>query len=675
MKTNLDNIIVDSDSSSNIFIVDDEPRIRESLKFLIEQRGNCIVETAENGLAALETLHQHRFDLFLLDIHMPQMDGFELMAQILHHQPDAVLVMMTGEASVESAVKALKMGAYDYLRKPFDDADLSKTINNALAHGAMGRNLKRAKTEYQYMVENSPDLIYQLDPDGRFTFLNQAVERLLGYRSEELAGKHYTCIVHEEDQERSRFLFNERRTGERATNEIEMRLACKPDPAVRSHPPERFITVELKATGMYDDHQKERNKKIFTGTYGVARDVSYRKQLESHLYHSQKMEAIGTLAGGIAHDFNNLLMGIQGYASLMLADTELAHKNYARLMNVEQHIQCGAELTRQLLGFAKDGKYDMKPTNMNHLIKKTSSMFGRAKKEIKVRLKLESSLQTTTVDQGQIKQVLLNLYVNAWQAMPDGGEISISTINVELNKKSAKNLGLQEGPHIKVSVTDTGIGMDEAVQRRIFEPFFTTKERARGTGLGLASAYGIVNNHRGAIKVISRKDYGTTFVVYLPASKDRIVNEPVCLTSIRNGRETILVVDDEPNILEVTEEMLQTMGYQVLTAADGREAITHFEKNGQEVDLTILDMIMPGFSGGETFDRIREIQPEARVLLSSGYSIKGDAQKILDRGCDGFIQKPYNLEKLSAKLHQILGCKEDDTKTKVATKSKLKVVG
>ncbi len=652
--------VVNDDPSSRIIVVDDEPRMRDSLKFLIEQNGSRTVRTAENGLEALKALQEDQFDLFLIDINMPEMNGFELMEQILSQAPDAVLVMMTGEATVESAVNALKNGAYDYLRKPFDDTDLIKTIDHALAHRTISRKLKRAKTEYQYMVENSPDLIYQLDPEGHFTFLNMAVERLLGYHPKELIGKHYSCIVHEEDQARSKYLFNERRTGDRATNETEIRLVCKPDSTTSSQTPEPFITVELKATGMYEDHKKDRKKKQYIGTYGVARDVSYRKQLETHLYHSQKMEAIGTLAGGIAHDFNNLLMGIQGYASLMMADTSLEHRNYARLMNVEQHIQCGAELTRQLLGFAKDGKYDMRPTDMNHLIKKTASMFGRAKKEIKIRLKFESDLWSTTVDQGQLKQVLLNLYVNAWQAMPGGGEITIGTANVQINEKSAKNLGLKEGNFIKISVTDTGIGMDETVQRRIFEPFFTTKERARGTGLGLASAYGIINNHKGAIKVISRKGYGTTFSLYLPSSNDLIIEEPTCLTPIRPGKETILVVDDEPNILEVTEEMLQSMGYNVLTAVDGREAISVFEQNGHLVDLIILDMIMPGFSGGETFDRIKKIQPGARILLSSGYSIKGEAQKIMDRGCDGFIQKPYNLEKLSAKLHAILGFTETE---------------
>ena len=205
---------------------------------------------------------------------------------------------------------------------------------------------------------------------------------------------------------------------------------------------------------------------------------------------------------------------------------------------------------------------------------------------------------TPMTDQGQIKQVLLNLYVNAWQAMPDGGEISIATANISVDAKTATNLGLTQGRYVKLSVTDTGVGMEETVRHRIFEPFFTTKERARGTGLGLASAYGIIKNHRGAIKVNSRHGYGTTFVVYLPATHEQVEEEVIRLSPIRPGRETILLVDDEANILEVTEEMLQSVGYKVLTARSGREAISLFEQNSGKIDLVILDMIMPGLGGG-----------------------------------------------------------------------------
>ncbi|MFH0728959.1 MAG: response regulator [Pseudomonadota bacterium] len=641
--------------TGRILIVDDEERMRESLKFLVEHQGYT-VKTSENGLEALAILAHEKFDLCLLDICMPGMGGFELMEKILQRQPDALLVMMTGQATIEVAVSALKKGAYDFLRKPFDDADLTKTIKNGLEHRKMRQQLKCGRIKYKYMVENSPDLIYQLDPEANFSFVNQAITRLLGFDPPDLIGKHYSTIVCPDDAKKAQWLFNERRTGERATAGVELKLLVKNDAPKCQLPGKEYITVELKATGMYDDHDPGNENNGFIGTYGVARDVSYRKQLESHLNQSQKMEAIGTLAGGIAHDFNNLLMGIQGYASLMLADTELVDRNHTRLMHIEEHVQSGAELTRQLLGFARGGKYDLKSSDLNQLIKKTASMFGRAKKEIKLNLDLQEELWSASVDRGQIQQVLLNLYVNAWQAMPKGGEISIRSANVEIYGQQALDIGLQNGRYLQISVIDTGEGIAKELLQRIFEPFFTTKERGRGTGLGLASSYGIINNHGGSIKVMSEKGFGSTFVVYLPASMTSAFEEKVCQSNIRKGRETILLVDDELNVIDVTEEMLQSVGYKVLTARSGMEAIELFKKNRENIDLIILDMIMPGLGGGETFDCLKALDPNVRVLLSSGYSLKGEAKEILNRGCNGFIQKPYTLAQLSEKLNDIIEC-------------------
>jgi two-component system, cell cycle sensor histidine kinase and response regulator CckA len=641
--------------TGKILIVDDEERMRESLKFLVEHQGYS-TKTAENGLGALAVLARERFDLCLIDLCMPVMGGFELMEKILQQQPEATLVMMTGQATIESAVSALKKGAYDFLRKPFDDADLLKTINNAMAHHTLRQQLKQGRIKYKYMVENSPDLIYQLDPEANFSFVNEAVTRLLGFEPQELIGKHYNTIVCQDDWKKSQWLFNERRTGERATAGVELRLLVKTGAPQCQLLGKEYITVELKATGMYDDGEPGSNNNGFMGTYGVARDVSYRKQLEAHLNQSQKMEAIGTLAGGIAHDFNNLLMGIQGYTSLMLADTNLIDRNHSRLMHIEEHVQSGAELTRQLLGFARGGKYDLKSSDLNLLIKKTASMFGRAKKEIKLNLDLRENLWSASIDRGQIQQVLLNLYVNAWQAMPKGGEISVRSANVEIHGQESLDIGLQSGRYIQISVTDTGEGIAKELLQRIFEPFFTTKERGRGTGLGLASSYGIINNHGGSIKVHSEPGLGSTFVVYLPATMTSAFEEKISQTKIRSGRETILLVDDEINVIDVTEEMLQSVGYKVLTARSGMEAIELYKKHRKEIDLIILDMIMPGLGGGETFDCVRAIEPNARVLLSSGYSLKGEAKEILNRGCNGFIQKPYSLAQLSEKLNEILVC-------------------
>jgi CheY-like chemotaxis protein len=348
-------------------------------------------------------------------------------------------------------------------------------------------------------------------------------------------------------------------------------------------------------------------------------------------------------------------MGIQGYTSLMLADREVSERNTTRLMHIEEHIHSGAELTRQLLGFARGGKYDLKSSDLNLLVKKTATMFGRAKKEIKIHLDLQRDLWYVSIDQGQIQQVLLNLYVNAWQAMPRGGEITITSSNIEIFGQQAVDVGLKNGKFVCLSVKDTGMGIEQELQQRIFEPFFTTKERGRGTGLGLASSYGIIHNHGGSIKVVSEKGEGSTFVFYLPSTSNSIIVETVCKSEIRNGKETILLVDDETNVIRVTEEMLKSVGYRVLTARNGMEAIEIFKKHRARIDLVILDMVMPGLGGGETFDCIKAIEPETCVLLSSGYSINGEAKEIMNRGCKGFIQKPYNLAQLSEKLNDILG--------------------
>ena len=380
-----------------------------------------------------------------------------------------------------------------------------------------------------------------------------------------------------------------------------------------------------------------------------------RTELENKLQHAQEMEALGTLAGGIAHDFNNLLMGIQGNASLMLLGIDSSNPNYERIKNTEQYVLRGAELTRQLLGFAKGGKYEVKPTNLNQLIEKSSRMFGRTKKEIEINTNFKSNIWVVNIDRGQIEQVLLNLFVNAWQAMPAGGKLSITTDNVILNDDDLKKVDLKPGKYVKVGVKDTGIGMDEVTQKRIFDPFFTTKETGRGTGLGLASAYGIINNHDGFFEVFSEVGIGSEFCIYLPASVEEIVDDDKqTLRKILKGSETILLVDDEDMILNVARNMMEELGYQVLVAKSGEEAIEIYRKNGRKIDMVILDMIMPGLGGSQTYDILKDINPNGKVLLSSGYSVFGKAVEILNRGCDGFIQKPFDINKMSHKIREIL---------------------
>jgi len=379
-----------------------------------------------------------------------------------------------------------------------------------------------------------------------------------------------------------------------------------------------------------------------------------RKKLESQLHQAQRMQALGTLAGGIAHDFNNILMGIQGRTSLMLLDVPASDPRVEHLKGIEKYVQDGASLTRQLLGFARGGKYELKPTDLNELIHRSAQMFGRTKKEVKIHEKYFEGLRAAMVDRGQIEQVLLNLFVNAWQAMPGGGEIFISTENALIHEGRVSPYGLKAGSYVKVTVTDTGIGMDEETRQRVFEPFFTTKKMGRGTGLGLASAYGIVKNHGGLIDVESEKGVGTTFTVYLPASDKEIPKDLEPAEEYRKGTEGILFVDDEEMIRSVVKGMLESMGYTVWTAAGGEEAIRLFGSHRGEIQLVILDMIMPGMSGSEVFDRLKQSDPKIKVLLASGYSLDGDAKRIMERGCEGFIQKPFTMRVLSARAREIL---------------------
>jgi CheY-like chemotaxis protein len=258
------------------------------------------------------------------------------------------------------------------------------------------------------------------------------------------------------------------------------------------------------------------------------------------------------------------------------------------------------------------------------------------------------------IDQGQIEQVLLNLYVNAWQAMPGGGGLYLETKNVILDESGPQPFYVKPGKYVQVSIADTGVGMDDRTKERIFEPFFTTKEMGRGTGLGLASAYGIIKSHGGVITVQSVKGQGTTFVIHLPASERRPEKEKTPISMLLQGHETILLVDDEEMVLDVAVEMLKRLGYKILTAQSGQEALEIFKRHKEAIDLIVLDMIMPGMSGSETYNLLKNILPDIKVLLSSGYSISGEATEILNRGCQGFIQKPFDIKQVSCKIRDIL---------------------
>ena len=397
------------------------------------------------------------------------------------------------------------------------------------------------------------------------------------------------------------------------------------------------------------------------GFRGIMRDITERKtaeedrkRLEAQLIYAQRMESIGTLASGIAHNFNNLLMGIQGNTSLMILETDRDHPHYKMLKNIERQVQSGSKLTGQLLGYARKGKYEIKPVDLNKLLQETSDTFRDTRKEIRVHRDFDSDLLGIDADHGQIEQILLNLFVNAADAMPTGGDLYLRTKNVTSKDIVGKPYQPKHGNYVMLEVRDTGTGMDQKTQARIFEPFFTTKGLAKGTGLGLASAYGIVKAHGGYIEVDSEQGHGTAFKIFFPGSNKSLTETKTISDELLTGDETILLVDDEDIVIEAGEQMLSTLGYNVLVARGGMEALEIFKRNYKIIDMVLLDMIMPDMGGGEAFDRMKSINSGVKVLLSSGYSINGQAGEILDRGCNAFIQKPFNLTQLSQKVREVL---------------------
>jgi len=496
--------------------------------------------------------------------------------------------------------------------------------------------LRLSEEKYRLLVDNANDAIFILQED-RIKFPNKKARQLAENLGLELGRVHFAEYIHPEDRDKVLDKHMRRIRDDNLPNPSVFRIVGRDG---------REMWAELNAVKVDWEGRP--------ATLNFLRDITLQRKLEQQLQIAQKMEAVGTLAGGVAHDFNNLLMGIQGRTSLMLLETNAVHPYYEHLKEIENYVVRAAGLARQLLGFARGGKYEVRPTDLNQLVAQSISMFGRTRKEISIKAKYQESLGTVEVDRSQIDQVLLNIFVNAWQAMHAGGILYVQTRNVDLDQNFVAAYGARPGKYAAISITDNGVGMEEEISRRVFDPFFSTKEKDRGTGLGLASAYGIVKNHDGIITVESEKGRGTTFTVYLPVSGKPAVAEKPDEPEILTGSETVLLVDDEQLIIDVESKLLQRMGYRVLTAGNGNQAIEIYRQKKGTIAIVILDMIMPQLSGGEVYDRLKEIDPQVKVLLSSGYSVDSQAADILRRGCNGFIQKPFRPEALSKKIRAIL---------------------
>ena len=637
----------------NVLVVDNNPVILKFMTNLLEKKG-CQVQVAEDGLTALDVLQSYVPDVIFVDLIMPNISGDKL-CRIIRKMPElkGVYLVILSAISAEEEVDIIEFGANACIAKgPFNKmaqhilfvmGQSAQRAEDGLQGKILGiedvnpraitKELLSSKKHLEAILRNMSEGILELTLEQKIIYANPAAISLVGIPEDKLLASSFIELFSRNDREGIKSLLEFRSQS--------LKNITEDSPVILNG---KEVSLDLMS---FKD--EERHSIVV-----IVGDVSERRRMQAQLQEAQKMEAIGTLAGGIAHDFNNLLMGIQGNVSLMLLDVDSKHPHKQRLITIEKLIQGGSKLTKQILGYAREGKYEVRAINLNQIVEETSETFGRAKKDITVHRDLAGDLLPVEADQGQIEQVLLSLYVNSWQAMPGGGNIFLKTMSTSDKDMKYKMYEPKPGNYVLFTITDTGTGMDKKTRGRIFDPFFTTRGMGRGTGLGLASVYGIIKGHGGYIDVDSEKGSGTTFSIYLPASEKQAAKREEPAEEVLRGTETVLFVDDEGMIIDVGREILKTLGYQVLLARGGKEAIEVYKANKDRIDMVILDMIMPDMGGGETYDLLKEINPQIKVLLSSGYSIEGQAQEIMERGCNGFIQKPFDVKQLSAKMRKIL---------------------
>ncbi|MBU1194300.1 MAG: response regulator [Proteobacteria bacterium] len=623
-----------------IMVVDDDEALADNWEDILTDEGYELV-TANTCVNALSVAHEHRPQVALLDLKLPDDTGINLLAKLKKTNPDCICALMTAFADVDSAVTALERGAFHYLQKPVRPMELInllerifETLQIREEKRVAEERLKESEQRFRTIFESAQDAIFLKDVNLRYTLVNPVMEGLykmdsaafMGHTDEELFGGL--------DAVKTQKLEKQVLQGQIVEEELK----------IKGPPPQTFHTIKVPLMGKTGQ---------INGICGFARDISSIKQLEAQLLQAQKMEAIGTLAGGISHDFNNLLQAIIGYSQMLLLDEDRTSLNYPKMEAIRKAAQRASELTAQLLTFSRKVEIHPRPVNLNHIIHQVEKLLQRTiPKMIEIELDLERSVHTVNVDPVQVEQVLLNIGVNARDAMPDGGRLIFRTVNVkgaDVCHKLLSNDGTKE--YVLLTIADSGQGMTEKTLEHIFEPFFTTKEAGKGTGLGLAMAYGIIQSHGGQIFCDSQPGIGSSFNIYFPAINLAAVREAEYeeeeFFSAAKGRgETILFIDDEESLRELAREFLSDIGYHVTIAENGESGLAIYKEKMDTISVVILDLIMPGMGGRNCLKNILEINPDAKVIICSGYSPNDpDTDEILKKALC-FVKKPYDFKKL-----------------------------
>jgi hypothetical protein len=634
-----------------ILNVEDNPLDSELILRALE-RGNLSAEMirVETPESFQEKLLEIAPDIILADYALPHFSGPEALVYARQHSPDLPFIFVTGSLGEELAIETLKKGATDYVMKERLDR-LVPAIQRALLEAAERRARREAEQAlriseelYRRLVENARDGIFTLTAGGQVSSVNQACETMTGWNREQCLGKTFVEFIHPDNLPQ-------------ATAWLQTTLEGKNPPPVelqlRSNRGNGFITLEVTSTALLDADQ-------ITGILCIARDVTERRHLEEQLRQAQKMESIGQLAGGVAHDFNNLLTVIHGHAALLIGDTEFNTKHHEALREIARASDRAASLTRQLLAFSRKQPMQVKEVDLNDAVSDITRMLQRVLGEpITLHCEYSPKLPSVKADQSMLEQVIMNLAVNARDAMPKGGTLTLRTHKVVRSSLTSSNLTENhDGQFVCLTALDTGTGIPPELLQRIFEPFFTTKEPGKGTGLGLATVYGIVKQHGGWVDVQSSLGHGTSFTIYLPASSTPMVTkeEKKITPKLAEGNECILLVEDELSVRNLCRRLLERLGYTVLEAETGVAALEVWKREQHRIQLLLTDMVMPeGMTGHELAEIVRQDKSTLPVILSTGYSPDSLGEESLMENRIHFLSKPYTPSQLTDTIRRALG--------------------